>query len=452
MRLTSQELEWKLVELLQTPGAEASLSSLLEEVQPYDLAEVLPKLPEEKARQVLSAVPATAAAEALEHLEYIYQYRLLHHMERAAATRILEQMSSDAIVDLAGALHPKQAQTLLSLLPHDYSATIRGLMNYPENTAGGRMTIEYISVRQTMRVEQVLQHIRKVGRDAETIAYIYVVDAAGRLVGVVSVRELLLAEPQTPIAEIMNTTVLSVPAAMDQEEVARVVAQYDLVAIPVVDDHRRLVGIITVDDLVDVIRDEATEDIQKLGGSEPLTESYFQTPILVLLQKRIGWILVLFLAEAYTGTVLRHFEQTLDQVVALTFFIPLLIGTGGNTGSQIVTTLVRGLAVGEVKFKDMARVLMREVATGLLIGAVMGVTTLIRAYTLGVGPDLGPVVAVTAMFIVLWASVVAAVLPLVLHRLKVDPAVVSGPFITTLVDGTGLFMYFTIARFMLGLS
>lgn len=452
MRLANHELQTKLAELLQVLGFETELSSLLEEVQSFDLAEVLPKLTEEQVRQVLAVLDSSAAAEALEHLEFIHQYRILHHMEQTTAKGILEQMSSDAIADLAGAIHPKQAQQLLNLLPQDYAAIIRGLMNYRENTAGGRMTIEYISVRQAMNVEQVLKHIRKVGREAETIAYIYVVDSAGRLVGVVSVRDLLLAGPQSMIADIMNTTVVSVPAIMDQEEVARVVAQYDLVAIPVVDDHRRLVGIITVDDLVDVMRDEATEDIHKLGGSAPLTESYFQTPILVLIKKRIGWILVLFLAEAYTGTVLRHFEETLAEVVSLTFFIPLLIGTGGNTGSQIVTTLVRGLAVGEVKFRDMVRVLMREMATGLLIGTVMGITTLIRAYTLGVGPELGPIVGVTSLFIVVWASVVAAVLPLVLYRLKVDPAVVSGPFITTLVDGTGLFMYFTIARFMLGLA
>jgi magnesium transporter len=446
------ELQTKLLGLLGVPGSQAGLSLLLEEVQPFDLAQVLPELTEAQAQRVLAALPASAAAEVVEHLEYLYQYRLLHHMEEPVARGILEQMSSDAIADLAGALQPKQAQLLLNLLPPDYAATIRGLMSYPENTAGGRMTVEYLSVRQTVAVEQVLEHIRKVGRDAETITYIYVVDSAGRLVGIVSLRELLLAAPYTAIADMMNTKVMSVPAAMDQEEVARVVAEYDFVAIPVVDDQRRLVGIITVDDLVDVMRDEATEDIQKLGGSEPLSESYFHTPIHVLVKKRIGWILVLFLAEAYTGTVLRHFEATLAQAVSLTFFIPLLIGTGGNTGSQIVTTLVRGLAVGDVQFRDMVRVLMREVATGLLIGAVMGITTLIRAYTLGVGSDIGPVVAVTAVFIVVWASIVAAVLPLVIHRLKIDPAVVSGPFITTLVDGTGLFMYFTVARYMLHLS
>lgn len=451
MRVSHQELAEKLVEYLQAPASEADFATLLEEVQAFDLAEVLLLVSEEQACRVLSRLDPTAAAEALEHLEFFVQYRLLHHLERDTTKQILDQMSSDAIADLAGAVHPKQAQQLLDMLPQDYAATIRGLMRYPENTAGGRMTVEYISVRQTMTMEQVLQHVRKVGRDAETIAYIYVVDAAGRLVGVISVRDLLLARTSDSVAEIMNTTVLSVTATMDQEEVAKVVTQYDLVAIPVVDDHRRLVGIITVDDMVDVIHDEATEDIQKLGGSEPLTDSYFQTPVWVLVKKRIGWILILFLAEAYTGTVLRHFEDTLAQVVALTFFIPLLIGTGGNTGSQIVTTLVRSLAVGEVKFSDMMKVLMREVSTGVLIGAVMGLTTLIRAYTLGVGAELGSVVGVTATFIVVWASVVAAVLPLILHRLKVDPAVVSGPFITTLVDGTGLFAYLTIARYMLGL-
>lgn len=425
---------------------------LLESVQPYDLAQVLTQLKGEQASLVLAAVEPDRAAEVLEHMEYPEQYRLLHRMEPAVAQRILDQMNSDAVADLVGAVHPRQAQLLLNLMPPEYAATIRRLMDYPKNSAGGRMTVDYVSVRQYMNVEQVLGHIRKVGQEAETIAYIYVVDTAGRLVGVISVRELLLQGLQTKVADFMNTSVVYVPATMDQEEVARVVAEYDLVAIPVVDDQRRLVGIITVDDLVDVIHEEATEDIQKLGGSEPLAESYFNTPVHVLIRKRIGWILFLFLAEAYTGTVLRHFEETLAEVVALAFFIPLLIGTGGNTGSQVVTTLVRGLAVGEVKFRHMVRILARESAAGLVIGTVMGLTTVIRAYSLGVGPELGPVVGVTAAFIVIWASVVSAILPLVLNRLKIDPAVVSGPFITTLVDGTGLFMYFTIARQMLGLA
>ncbi|HLO03856.1 MAG TPA: magnesium transporter [Symbiobacteriaceae bacterium] len=452
MHLTHEEVLGILQGYLETSSLATDLTTHLEEVQSYDLAHLLlEQFDPPQIRTVLTALDPEFAAQIVEHWESIDQYRLLHHLEPPIARAILEQMSTDAVVDLFGAIHPRQEQQLIELLPDEYAATIRALRNYDENTAGGHMTIDYVSVRQSMTVGQVLAHIRKVGDEAETIAYIYVVDSAGRLVGVLSLRELILAEPNVKVESIMSTSPVSVPSTLDQEEVARVVSQYDLVAIPVVSPQMKLVGIITVDDLVDVIHDEATEDIQKLGGSAPLTDSYFQTPVLTLVKKRIGWILVLFLAEAYTGTVLRHFEDVLAAVVSLSFFIPLLIGTGGNTGSQIVATLVRGLGVGEISFKDMGRVLLREISTGLVIGLIMGVATLIRAYTLGVGAQLGPVVALTSTFIVIWASIVSAVLPLVLHRLKVDPAVVSGPFITTLVDGTGLFLYFTIARWMLGL-
>lgn len=452
MRLQYEELMLRLQELIESSCTDAEIRDVMEDVQSFDLAEALEELPEAQAIRLLAVLEPSGAAEVLEHLEFAQQYRLLDHMDQAAAAAIMECMSSDAVTDLVGAIHPKQAQHLLGLLSDEYELTIRKMLRYPENTAGRLVAIDYISVRQNMTVEQVLKHIRKVGREAETIAYIYVVDPAGRLVGVMSVRDLLMQEPYARVETFMNESVVSVPATMDQEAVAQVVAQYDLVAVPVLDEQGRLVGIITIDDLVDVIRDEATEDIQKLGGSEPLTESYFSTPVRTLVNKRIWWILVLFLAEAYTGTVLRHFENTLAQVVSLTFFIPLLIGTGGNTGSQVVTTLVRGLAVGEVKFSDMGRVLLREMSVGIIIGTIMSLATLLRAYTLGVGPQLGPVVALTTLFIVLWASMVAAVLPLILHRLKVDPAVVSGPFISTVVDGTGLFMYFSIAQMMLGIQ
>lgn len=452
MHLTHEEVLGLLQGYLEGASLATDLMTQLEEVQSYDLAHLLLEhFDPPQIRTVLMALDPEFAAQIVEHWEFIDQYRLLHHLEPLIARAILEQMSTDAVVDLFGAIHPRQETQLIELLPEEYAATIRALRNYDENTAGGHMTIDYVSVRQSMTVAQVLAHIRKVGDEAETIAYIYVVDSAGRLVGVLSLRELILSEPNAIVESIMSTSPVSVPSTMDQEEVARVVSQYDLVAVPVVSPQMKLVGIITVDDLVDVIHEEATEDIQKLGGSEPLTESYFQTTILTLVKKRIGWILILFVAEAYTGTVMRHFEDVLAAAVSLAFFVPLLIGTGGNTGSQIVATLVRGLGVGEVTFKDMGRVLLREIATGVVIGVIMGVATFVRAYTLGVGPEIGPVVALTSTFIVLWASIVSAVLPLVLYRLKIDPAVVSGPFITTLVDGTGLFLYFTIARMMLGL-
>jgi len=250
----------------------------------------------------------------------------------------------------------------------------------------------------------------------------------------------------------MTTDVVKVRVDADQEDAARLLDQHHFIALPVVDSENRLLGIITADDAAAVLLEEAGEDLERMGGSEPLEEPYLRASVGHLFRKRIGWLLVLFVAEAYTGSVLRLFEETLSEQIALAFFIPLLIGTGGNTGSQTVSTLIRAMAVGEVTFQDMVKVLRREAAVGLLLGLVMGAATYIRAWTLGVGMDVGPVVAVTATSVVVWAALVAAVLPLILNKLRVDPAVVSAPLITTLVDGTGLIIYFTIARLFLHLN
>jgi magnesium transporter len=255
-----------------------------------------------------------------------------------------------------------------------------------------------------------------------------------------------------PVRELMATDIARVRVDVDREQAARLLDDQHLIALPVVDDQDRLLGIITADDAAEVLLEEAGEDLERLGGSQPLEEPYLRASVGHLFRKRIIWLLVLFAAEAYTGSVLRFFEETLSEQISLAFFIPLLIGTGGNTGSQTVSTLVRALAVGEVGFKDVPRVLRREFQVGLLLGAVMGLATYIRAWTLGVGVEVGPVVAVTALCIVIWASIVAAILPLMLRRLRVDPAVVSAPFITTLVDGTGLVIYFTVARWLLHLD
>jgi magnesium transporter len=212
------------------------------------------------------------------------------------------------------------------------------------------------------------------------------------------------------------------------------------------------VGVISVDDLVDVIQDEATEDIQKLGGSEPLLDSYLKTPVITLFQKRVWWLLILFFAEAITGSIMRHFEDALTEVIALSFFIPLLIDAGGNSGSQTVTTLVRALALGEIGVDDTLKALKKEMATGLLLGAVIGGAAYLRASTMGGVANLGIVVGISAFFIIAWASTVAAILPMTLHRLKVDPAIVSGPLITTLVDGVGILVYFSVAKLVLGIG
>lgn len=422
---------------------------LLNPLQPYDIAEIIKGLEHEEQIQLLPYIHISLAAETLEYLEPELQYHILQHLPISFSTPLFKQMSSDTVVDMLLAIHPLQAERLLDLLPIDYRKKINQLMTYPEETAGSLMTVDFISARTYWNTEQTLQHIRKVGHEAELVSYIYVTDTRGILVGVVSLKELIFASPDTKLENIVTEDVVCVPAEMEQEEAAIILSRYDLIALPVINHERRLVGIITVDDVFDVIQEVATEDFQKLGGSQPLADTYFKTSSLQLFNKRIIWLLVLFIGGAYTSNVLSHYQNAVNQVVALSFFIPLLIGTGGNTGSQIVSTLVRALGVGEVAFKDVFRVVKKELLTGVLLGVSLGIVAYIRAWLLHVELNIGYVVSLSALAIVLWASLVSAFLPLLLHRLKIDPAVVSGPLISTLVDGTGLIIYFSIAQLIL---
>ena len=322
----------------------------------------------------------------------------------------------------------------------------------PESAAA-IMTPDVVVVSPFLTADEALAQLGRVAEAAETVSYVYVTDpGTDRLLGVLSLRNLVLSPRWKLVSQVMNPDVTHVRADADQETAARLLRERHLLALPVVDDEDRLLGVITADDAAEILLEEAGEDIERLGGSEPLEEPYLRASIGHLYRKRVVWLLVLFVAEAYTGTVLRHFETTLSEMVSLAFFVPLLIGTGGNVGSQTVTTLVRAMGVGEVDVPDLPRILLRELAVGSLLGLTMGLATYVRAWTLGVGVEIGPVVAVTGLFVVIWAALVAGALPLILRRLRIDPAVVSAPLITTLVDGTGLFIYFTIARLMLGLD
>jgi magnesium transporter len=360
-------------------------------------------------------------------------------------------MEPDDATDVVDELDEAEARGILAEMRAEEADEIRELLAYPSHTAGGRMTPEFISISPNVTAAAGMRLLRAYAPSAETIYYIYVTDRAEQLVGVVSLRDLIIADPQRQIREIMRHQVFRVPVDADQEEAARLLTEHDLLAVPVVDAKGRLVGVVTADDISDVLEEEATEDIERLGGSQPLTTSYLRAPLVDLFRKRIGWLMILFLAGTYTSFVLQTFSDTLSHLVALTFFVPLLVGTGGNVGSQIVTTVVRALAVGDVSVADARRVIGRELAVAVAIGLVMAAVIFIRAETMDVGLDVAKVVALSAVFIVVWSALVAAGLPLVLHRLRLDPAVVSAPLMTTLVDGTGLIMYLTTAHFLLGL-
>ncbi|MFN8524255.1 MAG: magnesium transporter [Chloroflexota bacterium] len=427
--------------------------AVLRSAPPEELAQALAELTPLEIGRLVTRLGDEALAELIAEIDAFDAARLLGKLGRAQAADVLEEMDPDDAADVVGEFADEEAEAILDEMGSQEADDVRDLLSYPPESAAGLMTPHYVGVRPDITAAEALDELGRVAEEVETVYYVYVVDPASReLLGVLSLRNLVLSPRWRRIRDLMITDVARIQASADQEEAARLLDQRSLIALPVVDDRNRMLGIITADDAADVLLEEAGEDIERLGGSQPLEEPYLRASVLHLFRKRVIWLLVLFVAEAYTGSVLRHFEETLAEMVALAFFIPLLIGTGGNVGSQTVTTLVRAMGVGEVRFRDIFRVLRREVAVGLLLGTVMAVATYARAWLLGVGAEVGPAVAVAALFIVSWAATVGAVLPLVLRRLRVDPAVVSAPFISTLVDGTGLFLYFTIAQFMLGLD
>jgi magnesium transporter len=325
------------------------------------------------------------------------------------------------------------------------------LLLHPDETAGGLMTSEFLALRRRMTAAEAIEAIRQWQPEAETIYYLFVVDRYGRLVGVVNLRQLIVAPPDALIQDIMDEDVIFVTADVDQEEVARLMARYDLLALPVVDENKILLGVITFDDLVDVLEEEATEDLQRYGGAEPLERPYLDTSPAVITKKRIGWLLILFLTATLTGSVMKLFEDEIQAMVALTLFVPLLIGTGGNAGSQTTATIIRELATGNVEPRDALAVWWHEARVAILLGLGMAIPAFIRAITWVDNPMLATTVAVSIVVLVLWATGVGSLLPLVAAKFGIDPALVSGPLMSTMVDATGLFIYFSIAKILLGL-
>lgn len=448
-QLDLEALQAELETALKERRREA-VRAVLRQMPPDDAADILISLPPSDLATAVALLGTESLAHLLKHTPAVTAARLLDKLGRAQAADVLEEMDPDDATDVVVELEPAEAEAILVEMEPAEAEEIRELMQYPPHSVGGRMTPEFVAITPNLTVDEALAVLRRVAAEAETIYYVYVVDEQDRLIGVLSMRDLVLARPGARVRDVMVRDPIKVRATDDQELAARLLAEHRFLAIPVVDEQDRLIGIITADDALDIVQHEATEDIEQLGGSQPLEQPYLSASPLHLARKRIGWLLLLFLAEAYTGTVLRHFEDELQRVVALAFFIPLLIGTGGNTGSQTVTTVIRAMAVGEVTVRDIFRVWRKEVATALLLASAMALATYVRAWTLG-ATHVGPVVALAAAAIVVWAATVAAMLPLVLRKLRIDPAVVSAPLITTLVDGTGLVIYFEVARYILKL-
>lgn len=411
-------------------------------------AEQIADLPVAERIRVLGVLNEDQVAELLDHASPHASIDVLDQLPGDLRGRALALAAPDVIAEIVRLSDENQQPALRAGLPANRRTVVDGLLSWPAESVGARMTPNVTSIIDSLTVREANRSARAQAADAETIAYVYVTDEDGLLEGVMSFRDLVLAPGTTSVRELMDTDLLSVDARTDQEAASRMLIANHLFALPVVDGGK-LIGIITSDDVADIIDEEFTEDAERQGGSNPLDVPYLRASPFLLWRKRIIWLLALFVAEAYTGTVLRHFEEELDQVVALAFFIPLLIGTGGNTGTQITSTLVRAMAIGEVRLRDMGKVMAKELSAGSFIAVTMALAAIIRAWTLGVGFEVGLTVTLTVAAIVLWSSLIGSVLPLLLRRIGLDPAVVSAPMISTIVDGTGLLIYFEIARLVL---
>lgn len=434
---------------LDTKRVEDALQ-ILKDLHPVDRAEVFNLLADETQELLLPLLDITATADLLEELEDLEALEAVETLTTERLADVLDEMEPDEAADLLGDLSPEQASQALAQM--EDAEEVIPLLGYPDETAGGLMTTSYIALRRHTTAEQAIQFIRQVSPDTDIPYYLYVVDREKRLIGVVGLRDLVITPPLATIDTIMDREVIHVTAGTDQEEAARVLTRYDLVALPVIDDTGKMIGVITHDDVADVLENEATEDILHLGGVEvgPLIDKpYWSQRILEVVRSRFFWLLILFIAETFTGAVLRVFEDELETVVALSFFIPLLIGTGGNAGSQTVATVIRALALREIRPRDALGVWAREARTGVLLGILIGLVAFIGASVLNTGWHLALTVSLTITAIVIWANTVASLVPILASRFGVDPTILSGPVISTLIDGTGLLIYMTLAAMIL---
>lgn len=403
--------------------------------------------------EIFEALAFDKSVFVFEYLPFRSQINILNAIPSESVAKLLNALSPDDRTHLLGELPADSVNQLLKYLSPAERALSLHLLGYPENSVGRLMTPEYIAVKLDWTVQKVLDEIRKNGRDSETINVVYAVDNKGVLIDDFRIRQLLISSLDTVLKDIADHTVIALDVTDDQEMAVQIFHKYERAAMPVVDSKGILLGIVTIDDIMDASIEENTEDIQKMGGSEALTEPYLETPFINLMEKRLGWLLVLFIGEMLTASAMGYFEEEIAKAVVLALFVPLIISSGGNAGSQASTLVIRAMALGEVRMKDWWRVMRREVFSGLFLGSVLGCVGFLRislwSQFSGIYGDHWLLVAWTIFFaligVVMWGTLAGSMLPLILRRCGFDPAVSSAPFVATLVDVTGLIIYFSIA-------
>lgn len=414
-----------------------------------DIADLLKNLEDEEMVILFRLLPRQLAAEAFSELDVDKQTSLLQQIGNERVRDIISELAPDDRTDVFEELPGKITQKILNLLsPEDRKGTLQ-LLGYPEDSVGRLMTPDYVAIRPYWTLEQALAQIHRYGLDAETINMVYVVDENWHLIDDVPLRRLILANPQQEVESIMDWKFISISAFEDQEQAVKIMQRYNLIAIPVVDSENVLLGIVTVDDILDVLEDEVTEDVQKGASVVPLEMSYSAVSAGTLFRKRIGWLSLLAVTGFLAGNVIAAFEQTIGAIIALAFFIPVIIDTGGNTGTQSATLIIRAIATGDLTVKKWFSVMKKELSVGVLLGAALGAILFLWSYFWKGHYELSLVVGMSVAVIALWANLVGSLLPIVLTKLKLDPAIVSSPVITTILDVTGVLIYLLIAAWLL---
>src|SRR5213596_1311259 len=423
-----------------------------------ELLDAWPVLSAEERLEGLRLLPHADAEDLLLSLPARDQAELILQMSPGDRRSWMRLLPPDDAADVIQESPEEERDGLLALLDEPTRKEVAALLAYKEDEAGGLMNPRYARLRPEMSVDEAITYLRRQARERlETIYYVYVLDAEQRLIGVVSFRELFAAPPEKTVRDIMRTDIVTAPESMDQEALSRLFAEHDFLAIPVIDAERHVKGIVTVDDIVDVVQEEATEDIQKIGGMEALDAPYLEIGFASMVRKRAGWLAILFVGEMLTATAMGFYEREIARAVVLALFVPLIISSGGNSGSQASTLVVRALALGEVKLRDWWRVMRREIGAGLALGAILGTIGFLRiaiwsAFSTIYGPHWLPIalpLATSLIGVVMWGTIAGSMLPLVLRRIGFDPASASAPFVATLVDVSGLVIYFSIASLIL---
>ena len=436
-------------ELLETKQY-TRLRQRLADMNEADIAAALEELEEKDQLKVFRILPKDMAADVFSYMDVEVQHFIISSLSEKDAGVIIDNLMADDATDMLEEMPANMVKRLLAAASPETRRDINNLLRYPEDSAGSIMTVEFVDLKENLTVSQAIERIRSIGVDSETINICYVLDSRRKLIGTVALRYLLLSDPDDVIGDIMHENVISINTLMDQEEVARQFKKYDFTAMPVVDGENRLVGIITVDDIVDILEQEATEDIEKMAAIVPTDKPYMKTGVFETWKKRIPWLLLLMISATFTGKIISSFEDALSVYVVLTAFIPMLMDTGGNAGGQASVTIIRGLSLDEIEFSDVFKVMWKEVRVAFVCGITLAVANFAKLMLLDrVGLNVALVVCSTLVAVVLIAKLVGCTLPMLAKKLGFDPAVMASPFITTIVDAISLLIYFRIATDLL---